>query len=70
MLAAVLVVLAVLAGTAPAQQSGKEVVFGGAISQTGRYAEPAALARALGQGRSDGAACLEAWKTTASPRGD
>jgi branched-chain amino acid transport system substrate-binding protein len=41
-LAAVFAVLAVLAAdTAPAQQPGKEVVFGGAISQTGRYAEPA-----------------------------
>jgi branched-chain amino acid transport system substrate-binding protein len=41
-LAAIVVVMAVLgAGSVPAQQSGKEVVFGGAISQTGRYAEPA-----------------------------
>jgi branched-chain amino acid transport system substrate-binding protein len=40
-LALIVVVLAVLAtGTAPAQPD-KEVVFGGAISQTGRYAEPA-----------------------------
>ena len=40
MLAAVAAVL--LAGHAPAwAQAGKEVVFGGAISQTGQYAEPA-----------------------------
>jgi branched-chain amino acid transport system substrate-binding protein len=40
MLAAVATVL--LAGHAPAwAQAGKEVVFGGAISQTGQYAEPA-----------------------------
>jgi branched-chain amino acid transport system substrate-binding protein len=36
------VALLVLVGSAPAQpRSAKEVVFGGAISQTGQYAEPA-----------------------------